>query len=101
MGNPRGYPAELREHAVRFVLETTEQPGSQWAAIRSVSEKNGYTADSVCRWVRHTEKDQGQRAGLTTTEKERINAIERQDRELKRAKMSATKHVSRVSSKVI
>ena len=85
MGKQNRYPAELRERAVRLVFETTEEHGSQWAAIRSVSEKFGCTADSVRRWVRQAEKDHGQRAGLTTSEKERIKELERENRELKRA----------------
>jgi transposase len=85
MGKQNRYSAELRERAVRLVFETTEDHGSQWAAICSVSEKIGCTADSVRRWVRQAEKDQGRRAGLTTTEKERIKELERENRELKRA----------------
>ena len=85
MGKQNRYPAELRERAVPLVFETTEEHGPQWAAIRSVSEKFGCTADSVRRWVRQAEKDHGQRAGLTTSEKERIKELERENRELKRA----------------
>ena len=85
MGRPSRFAPEVRERSVRLVMETAEQHGSQWAAIRSVSEKIGCTPETLRRWVRQTEKDTGVRAGLTTEERERLKQLERENRELKRA----------------
>ena len=58
---------------------------SQWAAIGSIAEKNGCTSETLRKWVRHAERDQGRRAGLTSAERERLKALERENRELRRA----------------
>ena len=68
-----------------MVMETAERHGSQWAAIRSVAEKIGCTPETLRRWVRQTETDTGVRAGLTSSERERLKELERDNRELKRA----------------
>ena len=65
MGKQNRYPVEVRERAVRLVFETQDEYGSQWAAIHLIAEKIGCTADSVRRWIRQAENDQGLRAGLT------------------------------------
>ncbi|MQM39143.1 IS3 family transposase [wastewater metagenome] len=76
---------EVRERAVRMVLEHQDSYGSQWAAISSIVAKIGCTAETLRRWVRQSERDSGQRAGLTTEEREGLKALERENRELKRA----------------
>jgi transposase-like protein len=58
---------------------------SQWAAICSISEKLGMTSETLRRWVRQAETDEGRRAGLTTDERGRLKALERENRELRRA----------------
>jgi len=58
---------------------------SQWAAIQSISEKIGCTAETLRRWVRQSERDQGRRAGVTSDERTRIKELERENRELRRA----------------
>jgi len=58
---------------------------SQWAAISSVAAKIGCTAETLRKWVRQAERDGGKRAGLSTAERERLKALERENRELKRA----------------
>lgn len=78
------YSPEVRERAVRLVLEQESEHRTQWAAIRSVSEKIGCTAESLRRWVRQAERDDGRRAGLTTNERERLKELEREVRELRR-----------------
>ena len=85
MGRLSTYSPELRERAVRLVLEHAHEHASQWAAIRSVAEKLGCTVEALGRWVRQAERDQGQRPGLTTDERQRIRDLEREVLELKRA----------------
>ena len=79
------YSPELRERAVRMVLEHQGDHGSQWAAIASIAGKVGCTPESLRRWVRQAERDRGLRAGATTDERERIKALERENRELRQA----------------
>jgi transposase len=85
MGTAKRYSEEVRERAVRMVLEHQGEHGSQWAGIAAISSKLGCTAETLRRWVRQAERDQGLRPGLTTTERERLTALERENRELKRA----------------
>ena len=82
---PGKYPDELRERAVRMVFEAERHTGSQWEAICSVADKLGPTPETVRKWVRRVEIDEGQRPGLTTDERERLKALERENRELRRA----------------
>jgi transposase len=79
------YSGEVRERAVRMVFEHENEYESQWSAIRSVSSKIGCTAETLRKWVRQAEKDQGRRAGLTTDEREQLKKLERENRELRRA----------------
>jgi transposase len=79
------YPREIRERAVRMVLEHQQDYESQWEAICSVAEKLGPTAETVRKWVRRAEIDGGVRPGVTTAEAERIGQLERENRELRRA----------------
>ena len=79
------FAPEVRERAVRLVLEHQGEYETQWAAIRSIAEKIGCSAEALRTWVRRAERDAGQRPGLTTDERERLKTLERENRELKRA----------------
>ena len=79
------YSPEVRERAVRMVLDHQAEHESQWAAIVSISGKIGCTPESLRQWVRQTERDQGKRAGLSTSERDRLKQLERENFELKRA----------------
>jgi transposase len=85
MARPSKYSPELRERAVRMVLDHAVDHPSQWAAIRSVGEKLGCSVEALRRWVRQAERDAGQRPGLTTDERQRLKQLERENFELKRA----------------
>lgn len=85
MNRNKRYPLEVRERAVRLVLEHQEDYASQWAALNSIVGKIGCTAETLRKWVRRAEVDRGQRAGLTSTERERLRELERENRELRRA----------------
>jgi transposase len=79
------YSPEVRGRAVRLVLEHGGEHASQWAAISSIAAKIGCTAETLRRWVRQAERDGGKRTGITTEERERIRALEREVRELRQA----------------
>lgn len=85
MGRPSRYSPEVRERAVRMVLEHEGQHESQWSAISSIAEKIGCSTETLRKWLRQAERDQGRRPGLTTVERERLKELERENRELRRA----------------
>jgi transposase-like protein len=67
------------------VFEHQAQHGSQWAAIGSIASKIGCSPETLRKWVRPAECDQGNRPGSTTSERDRLKELEREVRELKRA----------------
>jgi transposase len=84
MSNKR-YPQELRDRAVRLVLETRDQYPSLNQAIHSIGAKLGIGPESLRYWVRQAEVDAGARPGTTSEESARIKALERENAELRRA----------------
>ena len=85
MNTSKRYSPEVRERAVRLVFEHQAEYDSQWAAIGSIAGKMGCTAETLRKWVRQSERDQGRRAGLTSDERARLKALERENQELRRA----------------
>jgi len=85
MNKSTRYSPEVRERAVRMVFEHQGEHESQWAAIESISAKIGCTAETLRKWVRRAERDRGLRAGVSSDERERLKALERENRELRRA----------------
>ena len=79
------FSPEVRQRAVRMVLDHGGDHASQWSAIGSIAVKIGCTAETLRKWVRQVERDQGLRSGPTTSEQERIKALERENRELRQA----------------
>ena len=68
-----------------MVLEHQAEYASQWAALGSIAAKIGCTAETLRKWVRQSETDQGLRTGLTSDERKRLKELEREVRELRRA----------------
>ena len=85
------FSPEVRERAVRLVLEHQGEHGSQWAAICSIAGKLGCTAETLRQWLRRTGGKEGQRGGPTGSEHERRKEWERETRALKRANESLGK----------
>ena len=85
MSTSKRYSPEVQERAVRLVFEHEGEYDSQWATISSIAEKIGCTKETLRSWVRQAERDRGRRAGLTTGERERLKALERENLELRRA----------------
>ena len=85
MTRPGRYPMEVRERAVRLVREHEGEYPSQWAAITSIATKCGMTPETLRKWVRGAEVDSGVRPGLTTEERQRLQTLERENSELRRA----------------
>jgi transposase len=79
------YSPEVRERAVRLVLDNQGQHESRWSAILSISSKIGCAPQTLNEWVKKAEVDRGDRAGITTEMAEKLKALERENRELKQA----------------
>jgi len=85
MSRQSRFSPEVRERAVKLVLEHQDEYESQWAAMGSVAAKIGCTTETLRGWVRQHGRDTGRREGMTTAEKERIKQLEREVRELRQA----------------
>lgn len=85
MTKSNSYSPEVRERAVRMVLENLKDYPSEWAAIESIAPKIGCVPQTLHCWVRKHQTDNGQRPGQTTEERDRIKALERENRELRKA----------------
>jgi transposase len=85
MKKPVRFSPEVQDRAVRMIFEAKDEHGSQWAAIVSIAAKIGCTPETLRRWVRQHERNTGQRDGVTTSEVQRVKALEREVRELRKA----------------
>jgi transposase len=85
MSKANRYSPEVRERAVRMVLEHKGDYSSQWQAICSIAAKIGCSPDSLRNWVRRADIDEGREDGMTSDDRERIKALEREVKELRRA----------------
>jgi transposase len=82
---PWKYPDELRERAIRLVLDIEEETGSTAAACRRVGEELGVSTGTLRGWVKRAQVDSGKRPGTTTADAARIRRLERENAELRRA----------------
>ena len=85
MAAQRKYPEELRERAVKMVLEVREREGKGHGEIARIGRQLGVHPKALRTWIRQAEIDGGTRSGITTDDKQRIAELEREVRELRRA----------------
>lgn len=86
MARPSKYPPELRQRAVRLVMESREEHETEFAAIKSVAAKSGITSPETLRkWLRQAEIDQGARPGVSSQESAELKRLKRENAELRRA----------------
>ena len=83
--SPRQYPPELKERAIRMVLESVDRGEQRQGLVTRIARQLDIGPESLRRWVVQAEIDRGGRAGTTTEEAQRIAELERENRELRRA----------------
>ena len=85
MNKSNKFSPEVRERAVRLVQEHRGEYPSLWAAVESIAPKIGCVPQTLLEWVKREEVDGGKRDGMTTSERERLRQLERENKELRRA----------------
>jgi len=85
MAAPRKYPDELRERAIRLTLDARKDPAARSGACARIGEQLGINPETLRGWVTQKEVDEGHRPGMTTTDAGKIDKLEREVKELRRA----------------
>ena len=85
MSKANRYSPEVRERAVRMVFEHEKDYESRWATLVSIANKIGCTPETLRSWVKRFEVDSGRREGVTSDDRERLKALETENKELRRA----------------
>ena len=85
MNKTNKFSPEVRERAVRLVQEHRGEYPSLWATVESIAPKIGCIPQTLLEWVKREEVDDGKRDGLTTSERDRLKQLERENKELRRA----------------
>ena len=85
MPAPRKYSDEIKDRAVRMVIQIRRESGQRQGAVAAVAAKLGINRETLRGWVRQAEVDGGQRAGTSTGDSQRLAELEREVRELRRA----------------
>jgi transposase len=85
MSKAKRYSPEFRQRAVRMFQEQSDQHASHWAAIQSIASKVGCTPETLRKWVKQSEIDQGKASGLCSSDRERLKELERENKELRQA----------------
>src|SRR5664280_1663585 len=93
MSRSTRYSPELRERAVRMVLDRREDYKSEWAALTAISKLLGMSPETLRTWVRRIQVDQGARPGLTTDERAQLKALEREVKDLRRTNQEVVRYI--------
>ena len=97
MGRKSKFSAEVRERAVRMVIEHRDEYDSEWEAICSIAAKIGCSSETLRKWTRRTEVDGGSRDGVTTAERARLKELERENRRLRQGERDPPGRRRRIS----
>ena len=85
MTSTKRFSPEVRERVARLVFDQEREHKSQWACIETIAPKIGCTPQTLRAWVKQAEVDEGRVNGVTTSDRERMKALERELKELRRA----------------